>query len=181
MSRGDQPRLHILKNASKSITMRIKKILMLSFALSFMSAIASEPGVTFLFNDGKTASFLFSTHPKVTVGSEELTVSSTDVSSVKYTISNVQRFYFDENIETGIHDVSASSAAGPGFSYNNGVITVSGLKAKESVSVYSIGGSKVGESQAGSDGCASVDISSSVGGVYVISTGGGISFKLLKK
>ena len=73
------------------------------------------------------------------------------------------------------------SASGPVFGYNNGVIIVSGLKAKESVSVYSIGGSKMGESSADNDGCASVDISSSVSGVYVISTGSGVSFKLLKK
>ena len=161
--------------------MKMKKILLLSFALSFMGAMAGEPGVTFLFKDGKTASFLFSTQPKVILGSEELTVSSTEVSSVSYTIANVQHFYFEENLVTGIHDVSAGSAAGPVFGYNNGVITVSGLKAKECISVYSVGGSKVGESEAGSDGCASVDISSSVSGVYVISTGGGVSFKLLKK
>ena len=161
--------------------MKKKKLLLLFLALSFMSAMAGEPGVTFLFNNGKTASFLISTQPKVTVGGEELTVSSTDVSSVSYTIANVQRFYFEENIKTGIHDVSAGSAAGPVFGYNHGVITVCGLKAKERVSVYSIGGSKVGESRAGSDGCASVDISGAVSGVYVINAGSGVSFKLFKK
>ena len=153
----------------------------MALALLSFDAMANEPGVTFLFNDGKTASFLFSTQPKVTVGSDELTVSSTDVSSVSYTIANVQRFYFEKNIITGIHDVSAGSASGPVFVYNHGVITVSGLKSKERVSVYSIGGSKVAESKAGSNGCASVDISGAVRGVYVISTGSGVSFKLLKK
>ena len=159
----------------------MKKLLLLCLALSFTGAMASEPGVTFLFNDGKTASFLFSTQPQITVGREELTVSSTDVSSVSYTIANVQRFYFEKNIITGIHDVSAGSASGPVFGYNHGVITVSGLKSKERVSVYSIGGSKVAESKAGSNGCVSVDISGAVSGVYVVSTGGGVSFKLIKK
>ena len=159
----------------------MKKLLLLCLALSFTGAMASEPGVTFLFNDGTTASFLFSTQPQITVGREELTVSSTDVSSVSYTIANVQRFYFEENIVTGIHDVSAGSAAGPVFGYNHGVITVSGLKSKERVSVYSIGGSKIAEKQAGSNGCVNVDISGAVSGVYVVSTGGGVSFKLIKK
>ena len=157
------------------------KITLLSLAFLCMSAMADEPGVTFLFSNGQKVSFTFTSEPEIVVGNDGITISYSNSNSLSFTFADVQRFYFEENIETGIHDVNAGSAAGPAFGYNNGVITVCGLKAKESVSVYSIGGSKVCETKAGSDGCASVDISGAVGGVYVISTGSGVSFKLFQK
>ena len=162
--------------------MKMKKILLLSFALSFMGAMAGEPGVTFLFKDGKTASFLFSSQPKVILGSEELTVSSTDVSSVSYTIANVQRFYFEENIATAIPKVdAASSGSHPVFAYAGETVTVSGLTAGERVTVVSVNGKVLRDVQADSDGKVSVHLGGVPAGVYVISTGGGIGFKLLKK
>ena len=162
--------------------MKMKKPLLLFLALSFMGAMANEPGVTFLFNDGKTASFLFSTQPKVTVGSEELTVSSTDVSSVSYTIANVQRFYFEENIATAIPKADAASSGNhPVFAYAGETVTVSGLKAGERVTVVSVNGKVLQNVQADSDGKASLHLGGVPAGVYVTSTEGGVSFKLLKK
>ena len=93
----------------------------------------------------------------------------------------MQRYYFEDNIETSVQSVSSEKTANPVFSYSNGVIAVGGLKTAESVSVYSIGGSKVGEAKADADGRASVDISGAANGVYMVSTDSGVSFKLFKK
>lgn len=161
----------------------MKKFLLLCLVLSFMGAKAGEPGVTFLFKDGKKASFLFSTKPELKVGASELTLTATDVATpLSYTITDVEKFYFESNLVTAISGAKAAAdGSHPVFSCSGGAVTVSGLKAGESVSVYNIGGIKVCGAIAGSDGCASVDISGAASGVYVISTGSGVSFKLLKK
>ena len=162
--------------------MNKKKTLLLSLAFSCLGAMAGEPGVTFLFANGQKASFTFASKPEIEVGADRLTLSSLKSSSVSYIFANVQKFYFEDDVvDTGIQEVKAGSATHPVFSCNNGVIAVSGLKAAEHVNVFSIGGSKIGEAKADNAGCASVDLSGAAKGVYVVSTGSGVSFKLLKK
>ncbi len=162
--------------------MKMKKVLLLCLTISFMSAMAGEPGVTFLFNDGKKASLLFSTQPKVMVDGGELTISSTDVSSVSYTIANVRHFYFEDNIATAIPKVDAAfSGSHPVFAYAGETVTVSDLNAGERVTIVSVNGKVLRNIQADKDGNASANLGGVPMGVYVVSTGSGISFKLLKK
>ncbi len=161
--------------------MNQKKALLLAMTFSCLDVMAGEPGVTFLFTNGRKASFTFTSNPKIAVGSDGITISSSNASSVGYTFANVQRYYFEDNIEMSVQSVSSKKTANPVFSYSNGVIAVGGLKTAESVSVYSIGGSKVGEAKADADGRASVDISGATNGVYMVSTDNGVSFKLFKK
>ena len=162
--------------------MNTKKSLLLSLAFSCLSAMAGVPGVTFLFTNGQKASFTFASKPEIAVGDNGITISSSNSASVSYTFANVHKFYFEDDVvDAGIKDVKTTSATYPVFNCNNGVITVSGLKASERVSVYSIGGSKVVEAKANNDGKASIDISDAAKGAYVVSTGSGVSFKLLKK
>ena len=158
-----------------------QKIILLSLAFLYMNAMAGEPGVTFLFSNGQKASFAFVSKPEIVVGNDGITVSSSTAPSVSYTFANVQRYYFEDNIETGVQSVSSETMSNPVFSYCNGLIAVGGLKAADCVNVYSIGGSNVGETKADADGRASVDISGLANGVYVVGTSRGVSFKLLKK
>ena len=158
-----------------------QKIILLSLAFLCMSAMAGEQGVTFLFTNGQKASFTFASSPKIAVGSDGITLSSSTAPSVSYTFANVQRYYFEDNIETGVQSVSSETMSNPVFSYCNDLIAVGGLKAADCVNVYSIGGSKVGETKADADGRASVDISGLANEVYVVGTSRGVSFKLLKR
>ena len=153
----------------------------MALALACSDAMAGEPGVTFLFANGQKASFAFASKPEINVGDDGIAITSSNTDSISYTFADVQRFYFEDNIETGIQDVSADASANLVFSYSNGKITVSGLKSAESVSVFSVGGNKIGEAKTDNAGCACIDISSVASGVYVVSTGSGVSFKLLKK
>lgn len=153
----------------------------MAMAFSCLNAMAGEPGVTFLFTNGQKASFTFASKPDIVVGTDGLTVSSSNSASVIYTFADVQKFYFEYDILTDIRNVKSEASVSTVFSYNNGIIVVSGLNASECVSVFSIGGSKVGEAVADNAGCASVDISDVANGVYLVSTGSGVSFKLLKK
>ena len=67
------------------------------------------------------------------------------------------------------------------FTYVGGVVTVSGMTAGERLAVVTINGSQVSATKADNEGNARVDLGSAPTGVYVVSTGSGVSFKLLKK
>ena len=161
----------------------MKKTLLFTLLMAVASVCMAEstPGLTILFKNQAKVSFAFASKPEIAVTTDCIIVTSTTSDAVIYTFDEVLRFYFVDNIETGIREVTAESVASPVFSYKNGVITVIGLKTAEQVSVYSVGGSKVGEGKADNTGRAHVDISGADSGIYVVSTGGGISFKLLKK
>ena len=161
----------------------MKKTWLFTFLMAAASVCMAEttPGLTILFKNQTKVSFAFASKPEIAIATDGITVTSTASDAVSYTFDEVQRFYFEDDLETGIQEVNAESAACPVFSYKNGEITVSGLNAAEQVSVFTVGGSKIDEAKADNAGCASLDISGADSGVYVVSTGGGVSFKLLKK
>ena len=158
-------------------------ILTVALALGSLGAWAATPGVTFLFSNGVKASFAFASKPKIAVTADGLTVSSTNAAEVSYQFADVQKFYFEDDVvETGIQQVDGSgSAKHPVFHYADGVVSVNGMAADGRLVVSSVGGSLVGGVKADGQGNASIDLSGHSAGVYVVSTGSGVSFKLLKK
>lgn len=161
----------------------MKKVLLFSLLLAAVSTGAAEaaPGLTILFKSQEKASFTFASKPVIAVTSEGITVTSTASNAVSYTFAEVQRFYFEDD-ETDIKSINEDpSAQHPVFSYANGTVSVSGLAAGEYVRVSSIAGGLLSEVKANLGGSASVDLSDVPAGVYVISIGNGVSFKLLKK
>ncbi len=161
----------------------MKKIIMsMALALGSLTAMAATPGVTFLFSNGKKASFAFADKPVIDVTSDGLTVSATGASEVSYSFADVQKFYFEDDIPTAIGQVKNDvSAQRPVFAYAGGVVTVSGMTAGERLSVVTLDGSQVSATKADNGGNARVDLGSAPAGVYVVSTGSGVSFKILKK
>ena len=154
----------------------------MALALGSLSAMAATPGVTFLFSNGTKASFAFASKPEIVVGNDGITVSSSDSNPVSYTFADVRKFYFEDDVATAIGQVKNDvSAQRPVFTYVDGVVTVSGMTAGERLAVVTINGSQVSATKADNAGCASVDLSGTTNGVYVVSTGSGVSFKLLKK
>ena len=159
-----------------------QKIILLSLAFLYMNAMAGEPGVTFLFSNGQKASFAFVSKPEIVVGNDGITVSYSNSNPVSYTFADVQKFYFEDDIETGIQQVECSASANqPVFSYVDGVVVVRGMAAGERLAVVTINGSQVSATKADTEGNARIDLASAPVGVYVVSTGSGVSFKLLKK
>lgn len=153
-----------------------------AMALCGLSSFAAAgSGVTFLLQNGAKASFAFSAKPTISVDTDGITVTAVGHSEVSYLFSEVQRFYFEDDVLDAVHQAKADAANAPVFSYANGVVVVSGLVADEQVAVYAVNGHKVNGAKADAAGCARVDISQVSSGVYVVSTGGGVSFKLLKK
>ncbi len=154
-------------------------VLPMALALLCLGASAATPGVTFLLASGAKVSFAFSAKPVVSVSSEGITVTAQGQSDVSYLFQEVDRFFFEDDVPTAIASVKAEAA--PVFSYDNGVVAVCGLAAGERVAVHSLGGSKVSGARADQGGKATVDVTHVPAGVYVVSAGSGVSFKLLKK
>jgi hypothetical protein len=161
----------------------MKKIIMsMALALGSLSAMAATPGVTFLFSNGTKASFAFSDKPVIDVTAAGLTVSATGASEVSYSFADVQKFYFEDDIATAIGQVKNDvSAQRPVFAYVDGVVTVSGMTTGERLAVVTINGSQVSVTKADNGGNAHIDLSGAPTGVYVVSTGSGVSFKILMK
>ena len=162
----------------------MKKFYSLCLALlAFVPSVwAATPGVTFLFTDGTKASFAFSAAPKITVTSTGITLSAAGQEDASYQFSAVRRYYFEDDVKTAIGRVDADGAAShPLFSYANGTVSVSGMKAGERIRAVSMNGAAVASAVAGRQGNASVDLSAAGAGVCVVSTGGGVSFKVIKK
>ncbi len=161
--------------------MKKRVMLFIAMAMLCLGSFAGNPGVTFLLTNGEKVSFIFLAKPVVSVTSDGIKVSATESSDVSYLFSEVDRFYFEDDIVTGIEGVKTETKATPVFSCENGVVSVCGLAAAEQVSVYSINGNKVAGAKADQTGSTHVDINHVPAGVYVVSAGSGVSFKLLKK
>ena len=150
--------------------------------LTCMSVMAGERGIIFLFTNGQKASFKFASKPEIKVNDDVLTVTDTDVDSISYSFADVDYFYFDDMTITGNSQaVAPTTSENPIFKYANGVITASGLKSGERLTVVSVNGSIITNTQANTEGNAQIDISHTAPGIYIVGTGSGVSFKLLKK
>ncbi len=156
-------------------------VLPVLMALFGLVPLAATPGVTFLLNSGTKVSFAFSAKPSISVSSDGIIVSAQDHDDVCYLFSDVQRFFFEDDVDTAVKGVKTEKLVNPIFSYVNGVVTVCGISPNEQVAVYSLSGSKVNSEKADHSGRASVDMGHVPAGMYVVSTASGVSFKLLKK
>ena len=162
----------------------MNKFFLLSAVLPLFSlwAAADTPGVTFLFSNGKKASFAFSSKPEIAVNEDGITISLSNATSVSYRFANVQNFYFEENVvETGISQTEGAESVHHVFNYVDGVVTVKGMASGERITVATVNGGVVKAARADSQGNANIEIDSEPAGVYVVSTGSGVSFKMLKK
>ena len=159
------------------------KFFLLAMTLISLGSMAATPGVTLLFSNGQKASFAFASEPVFEVKDDGLVVSSSNAVAVSYHFSDVQRFYFEDDIEgTDISQMGDDASDNhPVFNYAIGVVSVSGLSAGERITVVTINGSIVTTAKADNTGDASINLCNEPAGVYVVSTGNGVSFKLLKK
>lgn len=157
-------------------------VLPVVLALCGLGAFAATPGVTFLFANGQKVSFAFASKPQIAVTADGLSVSSSSTSAVSYLFADVQKFYFEDDISTAISQVKDdASAQSPVFHYVDGIVAVSGMSAGERLTVVALNGNHVNAAKADGEGKASVDISGAPTGIYIISIGSGVSFKILKK
>ena len=160
----------------------MKRTLLLFVILAAYAVSVAEQtsGLTILFSNQEKVSFSFASKPVIEVTSEGLKVSSSTTEPVSYTFADVLRFYFEDDV-TAIGNIETEQSQHPKFSYANNVINVSGLEKGECVLVSTIGGSTTIMSRADEAGSVNIDLSNTPAGVYLVSVGNYVSFKLLKK
>ena len=163
----------------------LKKRVVLTCVMTLLGlgTFATTPGVTFLLTNGSTVSFAFKANPEISVTSIGITVSAQNQQEVIYQFSEMDRFYYEDDVVTAINGVrtETTTTTKPVFCYDRGMLSISGLNASEQVAVYSLGGSKMSSTVADNAGHANVNVGNMPTGVYAVSTSSGVSFKLLKK
>ncbi len=153
----------------------------LALALCGVAAYAgSGPGVTVLLRDGGKTSFAFAVKPVMSFAGDGLKISATGQDEVSYLIADVQRFYFEDDINAGISAVAGGSAHAV-IAYSGGTLSVTGLAGGAKVGVFTSDGKCAATGEAGADGSASLSLGGLPSGVYVVSAPGCAGFKLVKK
>lgn len=160
-----------------------KAFAMLGAAFAFsLSVFAGNPGVTFLLRDGKKVSFAFAEKPIVAINESYLAVHVGGVQRVSYAYADVQRVLIEEDVVSGVDDVTVSKEAQHVvFCVSDNTLSVSGLSAHERITLYATNGKLMVNEQADAEGKASISLSLLQKGVYVVGTQNGMSYKLFKK
>ncbi len=145
------------------------------------SAMAGEAGVTFLFRNGTKASFAFSAKPCLAMTADGISVTAVGENTATFLFSDVQRYYFEDDILTSIQVVKDKVTSNPLFRYANGAVSVSGMKPGERVSVATVSGALVSTINADAQGAAQIDLNGAPKGMYIIGTASGVSYKIVKR
>ena len=150
--------------------------LVIAMLCSGVNAIADE-GVVLTLKDGQELRFMFSEKPTVIHGSE-LTIVASDATTVSYDYTQVRSLRFGEFVPTAIEEVEGDSAPVVSFRIVDGTLYVYGLPIGEKVSVYTIGGQRVGSKHQSDSGVVlSLPLTSK--GVLIVTTSTGISYRVL--
>lgn len=166
------------------MVMQATKVVILLMIMSLVSigVSAVNKGVTFLFTNGQTASFTLASKPEILVTTDGLTIFMSDSTDISYQFGEVQKFYFEDDVEAGVAMIKcALPAQHPVFNYADGIITVSDISASENLVVTNLCGNDLNIFKADAKGTARIDLNGAPAGVYIISSSNGLSFKLYKK
>ena len=142
------------------------------------TAVHADDGVVLLLTSGREVGFTFSSRPQVVPG-DELVVRSADGVQVSYPYAEVQRLFWGEVTATSVDSPIADDVAGRvQFRVSAGELSVDGLPVAECVYLYRADGHLVGTHRQDVEG-ATLRIPLSDGGLYIVRTGTGLSYKVL--
>ena len=133
---------------------------------SFITAaqVKAQNQLAIYLNDGNTACFVLSEHPKITFPGDSLRVDS-PTTTIEIARSAVKNFTFEKfegnenSIETPHSEVSITTL--------DESITLTGLTNGEIITVYSIDGKAMAKATA-VDGCCTIALDSLASGIYLI-------------
>ena len=164
-----------LKECSRVI---MRSMLLCLLALYGGTAVHADDGVLLLLTSGREVGFTFGSRPQVVPG-EELVIRCADGVEVSYAYGDVRRIFCGEVTSTSVDSPIADDAAGRvQFRVSPGELSVDGLPVAESVYLYRADGQLVGAYRQDAEG-ATLRIPLSDGGLYVVRTGTGVSYKVL--
>ena len=154
----------------------------LTFALILMAGITAFAGdvvtVTFHTTDGKQVGYAMEDHPKATfVASNKYLYLSTDLETVLYQVSKLQKFTFSDD-PTAVESVATTTTQTA--KAERGTITFAGYAEGTPLYVYTEGGALVQQAKAAADGTAQMTLAGRPAGIYIVK-GGSVNFKITVK
>lgn len=129
-----------------------------------------------LLKDGTTQTFELATQPVITVAGTELKILANNA-DVSIPLTDVVRYTFQKRSTTGIDEADSNREA---IDYNDGVLTLSGLKAGTAVRLFAIDGKLIQTHTVLHDGTYRHSLSTLQKGVYIVKANH-TSYKILKR
>ena len=153
----------------------MKSVVLLLGALFFSLCADAQSALVVHQKTGEKVYYAMSEKPYFIYSDKGVTIK-TKKASVEYSFSKIAKLTFDD-MANGIDDVSMADA---NVNISEESIVITGLSAKESVSVYGVNGSLVNAFNADVNGTAILEASALPSGMLVVKSKN-VSFKYLKK
>ena len=154
------------------------KLTTILLSLMFTTVAWAQNAVTIYQTDGKTANFAFAEKPVVTYTEDNLVLTTTKT-SVQYPIYLIQKIEFQEEWFAPTDIKPTIEEADVKFSFQGGVITISGGVPNSEVFIYNIKGLKVRQYRLDEQGNTSISTTNLDKDIYIVKTKN-ISFKFRK-
>lgn len=153
----------------------MKSVILFLGALVYSICADAQSALVVHQKTGEKVYYAMSEKPYFVYSDKGVTIKTEKI-SVEYSFSKIAKLTFDD-MANGIDDVSVSEA---NVNVSDESIIITGLSAKENVSVYSVNGSLVNAVDADANGTAILDASVLPSGMLVVKSKN-VSFKYLKK
>ncbi len=163
----------------KKSLLRAIALLVVMVSSQVVRAAGSETCLAVTETSGAITYFALSADPSITFENDEMTVMTESEGSLTVAIDDVVRYNFVEEVASMIGRTVATEGGSTVFS--SGMAYVPGLKAGESVYVYTADGQQVSSTAASSNGEACVNLSGlKASTVYILRTPSA-SYKIVNK
>ena len=154
------------------------KLTIILLSLMFTTVAWAQNAVTIFQTDGKSATFAFAEKPVVTYTEDDLVLTTTKT-TVQYPIYLIQKIEFEEEWFVPTDIKTTTDEADVQFSFQGGVISISGGVPNSEVFIYNIKGMKVGQYRLDEQGNVSVSTTNFDKDIYIVKTRN-ITFKFSK-
>ena len=148
--------------------------LCISLLLAFCTIANAQNAISIYQKDGKVAQFAFSEKPVITYADNNLVLTTT-LTTVQYPLYLLQKIDFGSVDLTDVKEVKVDTQ----FSFQGGVLVVSGGEPNSFVSVFNLKGVMIGQYRLDDVGCASIPMQDLKKDVYIVKTTR-FSFKIKK-
>lgn len=161
-------------NQVKEMIMKkmFKIMLVAVMAASSLTASADNEGIILTQKDGQTVGFAFAQEPKMSFTATDVVIQAGD-QSVGYAMDGL-KITFGDVSATAVKSIEKADVK---FAFSKTGMQAAGLQAGETVSVYTLNGTRVATAKVGADGKVSVNLPQK--GVYVVKAGR-VSYKFSK-
>lgn len=157
--------------------MKSKLLPSLLLGFSFFAKAENNPtNLVVWAKDGTKVAYALAEKPKVTFTETDLVITANGV-EVNYTLENMARFTYEDNILTAITNLQTDEST---FKLDGESLLFPTLKANSTVSIYSLNGTLIFSKIVREAGEYSFPLSNLNVGVYLVSVNG-LTYKIMKR